>query len=79
MRRRLLSDRARSDPDRVAQVITESSRFRPSDRCRSALRRQNRVLHDMVGLFDRFTAEFVKRYANCWDVIAKAWAISKKT
>jgi hypothetical protein len=28
----------------------------------------------MVGLFDRFTPNFVKRYANCWDVISKALA-----
>jgi 3-methyl-2-oxobutanoate hydroxymethyltransferase len=35
---------------------------------------QNLVLHDMVGLFDRFTPKFVKRYANCWDVISKALA-----
>ena len=28
----------------------------------------------MVGLFDRFTPKFVKRYANCWDVICKAFA-----
>jgi 3-methyl-2-oxobutanoate hydroxymethyltransferase len=33
---------------------------------------QNLVLHDMVGLFDRFTPKFVKRYANCWDIISKA-------
>jgi 3-methyl-2-oxobutanoate hydroxymethyltransferase len=26
----------------------------------------------MVGLFDRFTPKFVKRYANCWDVISRA-------
>ena len=26
----------------------------------------------MVGLFDRFSPKFVKRYANCWDLISKA-------
>jgi 3-methyl-2-oxobutanoate hydroxymethyltransferase len=31
-------------------------------------------LHDMVGLFDRFTPKFVKRYANCWEIIGKALA-----
>lgn len=35
---------------------------------------QNLVLHDMVGLFDRFTPKFVKRYANVWEVIQKALA-----
>jgi 3-methyl-2-oxobutanoate hydroxymethyltransferase len=33
---------------------------------------QNLVLHDMVGLFDRFTPKFVKRYANCWELISRA-------
>ena len=33
---------------------------------------QNLVLHDMVGLFDRFTPKFVKKYADCWSVIGKA-------
>ena len=28
----------------------------------------------MVGLFDRFSPKFVKRYANCWDLISKALA-----
>jgi len=32
------------------------------------------VLHDVLGLFDRFTPKFVKRYANCWDIIGKALA-----
>lgn len=30
------------------------------------------VLHDLLGLFDRFTPKFVKRYANLADVITKA-------
>jgi len=62
-------------PDRVAQIITERLQIPtigigagPS--CDG----QNLVLHDMVGLFDRFTPKFVKRYANCWDMISKALA-----
>lgn len=60
-------------PDRVAQLITERLRIPTigigaGPHCDG----QNLVLHDMVGLFDRFTPKFVKRYANCWDIIGKA-------
>jgi 3-methyl-2-oxobutanoate hydroxymethyltransferase len=62
-------------PDRVAQIITERLQIPTigigaGPHCDG----QNLVLHDMVGLFDRFTPKFVKRYANCWDVISKALA-----
>src|SRR6266404_5011274 len=62
-------------PDRVAQVITErlsipTIGIGAGPHCAG----QNLVLHDMVGLFDRFTPKFVKRYANCWDIIGKALA-----
>ena len=62
-------------PDRVAQLITERLHIPTigigaGPNCDG----QNLVLHDMVGLFDRFTPKFVKRYANCWDVISKALA-----
>jgi 3-methyl-2-oxobutanoate hydroxymethyltransferase len=62
-------------PDRVAQVITErlsipTIGIGAGPHCDG----QNLVLHDMVGLFDRFTPKFVKRYANCWDIIGKALA-----
>ena len=33
---------------------------------------QNLVLHDMVGLLNRFAPNFVKRYANCWDLFSRA-------
>ena len=60
-------------PDRIAQLITERLHIPTigigaGPHCDG----QNLVLHDMVGLFDRFTPKFVKRYANCWDVISKA-------
>jgi 3-methyl-2-oxobutanoate hydroxymethyltransferase len=60
-------------PDRVAQLITERLRIPTigigaGPHCDG----QNLVLHDMVGLFDRFSPKFVKRYANCWDLISKA-------
>jgi 3-methyl-2-oxobutanoate hydroxymethyltransferase len=62
-------------PDRVAQIITERLHIPTigigaGPHCDG----QNLVLHDMVGLFDRFTPKFVKRYANCWEVISKALA-----
>jgi 3-methyl-2-oxobutanoate hydroxymethyltransferase len=60
-------------PDRVAQIITERLHIPTigigaGPHCDG----QNLVLHDMIGLFDRFTPKFVKRYANCWEVISKA-------
>jgi 3-methyl-2-oxobutanoate hydroxymethyltransferase len=60
-------------PDRVAQLITDRLRIPTigigaGPHCDG----QNLVLHDMVGLFDRFSPKFVKRYANCWDLISKA-------
>jgi 3-methyl-2-oxobutanoate hydroxymethyltransferase len=60
-------------PDRVAQLITERLHIPTigigaGPHCDG----QNLVLHDMVGLFDRFTPKFVKRYANCWEMISKA-------
>ncbi|HZP94496.1 MAG TPA: 3-methyl-2-oxobutanoate hydroxymethyltransferase [Burkholderiales bacterium] len=62
-------------PDRVAQLITERLEIPTigigaGPHCDG----QNLVLHDMVGLFDRFTPKFVKRYANCWEIIGKALA-----
>lgn len=62
-------------PDRVAQLITERLRIPTigigaGRHCDG----QNLVLHDMVGLFDRFTPKFVKKYADCWTLISKALA-----
>jgi len=62
-------------PDRVAGLITERLKIPTigigaGPDCDG----QNLVLHDMVGLFDRFTPKFVKRYANCWEMISNALA-----
>jgi 3-methyl-2-oxobutanoate hydroxymethyltransferase len=62
-------------PDRVAQLITERLQIPTigigaGPHCDG----QNLVLHDMVGLFDRFTPKFVKKYADCWSIISKALA-----
>jgi 3-methyl-2-oxobutanoate hydroxymethyltransferase len=62
-------------PDRVAQLITERLQIPTigigaGPHCDG----QNLVLHDMVGLFDRFTPKFVKKYADCWSIISTALA-----
>ena len=36
------------------------------------------VVHDMLGLFDRFTPKFVKRYANLSELMLKAFASYKE-
>jgi 3-methyl-2-oxobutanoate hydroxymethyltransferase len=60
-------------PDRVATLITEKLRIPTigigaGPGCNG----QNLVLHDMVGLFDRFAPKFAKKYADCWGLITKA-------
>lgn len=62
-------------PDRVAQLITERLRI-PTIGIGAGAHcdGQNLVLHDMVGLFDRFAPKFVKKYADCWSLIGKALA-----
>lgn len=60
-------------PDRVAQIITERLKIPTigigaGPHCDG----QNLVLHDMVGLFDRFTPKFAKRYADCWSLVSNA-------
>jgi 3-methyl-2-oxobutanoate hydroxymethyltransferase len=62
-------------PDRVAQLITDRLQIPTigigaGPHCDG----QNLVLHDMVGLFDRFTPKFVKKYADCWSIISNALA-----
>ena len=60
-------------PDRVAALITERLEIPTigigaGPDCDG----QNLVLHDMVGLFDRFLPRFVKRYANVAEEIDRA-------
>ena len=62
-------------PDRVAQLITERLQIPTigigaGPHCDG----QNLVLHDMVGLFDRFTPKFVKKYADLHGEMARAFA-----
>ena len=60
-------------PDRVAALITERLEIPTigigaGPDCDG----QNLVLHDLVGLFDRFVPRFVKRYANVGEEIDRA-------
>jgi 3-methyl-2-oxobutanoate hydroxymethyltransferase len=60
-------------PDRVAALITErlaipTIGIGAGPHCDG----QNLVLHDLVGLFDRFTPRFTKRYANVGAEIDRA-------
>lgn len=60
-------------PDRIAQLITErlsipTIGIGAGPHCSG----QNLVLHDMVGLFDRFIPKFVKRYVNVSEQITTA-------
>lgn len=52
-------------PDRVAQLITERVKV-PTIGIGAGIHCDGQVLvlHDMIGLFDRFTPKFVKRYVN---------------
>jgi 3-methyl-2-oxobutanoate hydroxymethyltransferase len=60
-------------PSPIAQVITESISI-PTIGIGAGVQCDGQVLviHDLVGLFDRFTPKFVKQYAKISDAIAKA-------
>jgi len=60
-------------PDRLARLITERLRvptigIGAGPDCDG----QVLVIHDLIGLFDRFTPRFVKRYANIFPVLTEA-------
>lgn len=60
-------------PDRVAELITRRLRI-PTIGIGAGARCDGQVLvlHDILGLFDRFTPRFVKRYANLAPLIRQA-------
>ncbi|MDY7041649.1 MAG: 3-methyl-2-oxobutanoate hydroxymethyltransferase [Chloroflexota bacterium] len=60
-------------PDRVSKVITERISI-PTIGIGAGLDCDGQVLvlHDMIGLFDRFTPRFVKRYTNIFPQIVEA-------
>ena len=60
-------------PDRLAKVITETVRI-PIIGIGAGPWCDGQVLvtHDMVGLFDRFTPKFVRKYANVYGEMIKA-------
>jgi 3-methyl-2-oxobutanoate hydroxymethyltransferase len=60
-------------PSPIAQLITESISI-PTIGIGAGLECDGQVLviHDVVGLFDRFTPKFVKQYAKISHIIAKA-------
>ena len=60
-------------PDRVAQLITERVKI-PTIGIGAGIHCDGQVLvlHDMIGLFDRFTPKFVKRYVNVFPELVAA-------
>jgi len=60
-------------PDRLATLITQSVQI-PTIGIGAGAGCDGQVLvmHDLIGLFDRFTPRFVKKYANVYDIIEEA-------
>lgn len=60
-------------PDRLAQLITERVEI-PTIGIGAGPHCDGQVLviHDLIGLFDRFTPKFVKRYANIFPILTQA-------
>lgn len=61
-------------PDRVAQRITHEVNV-PTIGIGAGAGCDGQVLvtHDLLGLFERFTPKFVKRYANLWPIMKEAF------
>jgi 3-methyl-2-oxobutanoate hydroxymethyltransferase len=60
-------------PDRVAKIITESVKIPTIGiGAGAACDGQVLVMHDLVGLYDRFTPRFVKKYANLYEIMEEA-------
>ena len=66
-------------PDKIAQMITEGIKI-PTIGIGAGIYCDGQVLvtHDMLGLFERFTPKFVKKYVNLSDSILKAVQDYKK-
>jgi 3-methyl-2-oxobutanoate hydroxymethyltransferase len=60
-------------PDRLAKIITQRIKI-PTIGIGAGVDCDGQVLvtHDMIGLFDRFTPKFVKKYANVYESIKQA-------
>ena len=60
-------------PDRLAKLITERVKI-PTIGIGAGPHCDGQVLviHDLIGLFDRFTPKFVKRYANIFPILTQA-------
>jgi 3-methyl-2-oxobutanoate hydroxymethyltransferase len=60
-------------PDRLATLITQAVHI-PTIGIGAGAGCDGQVLvmHDLIGLFDRFTPRFVKKYANVYDIIEEA-------
>ncbi len=66
-------------PDKLAKIITEKLKI-PTISCGAGKYTDGQVLvlHDLLGLFDRFTPKFVKKYANLSPIILQAVKDYKK-
>jgi 3-methyl-2-oxobutanoate hydroxymethyltransferase len=60
-------------PDKIAQIITKKLRI-PTIGIGAGIHCDGQVLvtHDLLGLFERFTPKFVKKYINLSPLISKA-------
>jgi 3-methyl-2-oxobutanoate hydroxymethyltransferase len=60
-------------PDKIAEIITKKLKI-PTIGIGAGLYCDGQVLvtHDLLGLFERFTPKFVKKYINLSPLIAKA-------